>query len=61
MIEAGLKEFVKRYPEYGISSVSFPQLGCGHGGLNWKQEVQPVMEHYLKDLSIPVYIHLYPL
>jgi O-acetyl-ADP-ribose deacetylase (regulator of RNase III) len=59
-IEAGLKKFVERYPDYGISSVSFPQLGCGHGELNWKKQVQPIMEHYLKDLPIPVYIHLYP-
>jgi O-acetyl-ADP-ribose deacetylase (regulator of RNase III) len=59
-IEAGLKKFVERYPDYGVSSVSFPQLGCGHGELNWEKQVQPVMERYLKDLPIPVYIHLYP-
>ena len=59
-IEAGLEIFVKTYGNYGISSVSFPQLGCGHGELDWEQQVQPVMEHYLKDLPIPVYIHLYP-
>ncbi|MCL5996064.1 MAG: macro domain-containing protein [Chloroflexi bacterium] len=59
-IEAGLKAFVKHYAEYGISSVSFPQLGCGHGELNWKKQVQPLMEKYLKVLPIPVYIHLYP-
>lgn len=58
-VEAGLKEFVRHYPEYEISSLSFPQLGCGQGGLNWEQEVQPVMEGYLKDLPTPVYIHLY--
>jgi O-acetyl-ADP-ribose deacetylase (regulator of RNase III) len=58
-IEAGLEKFVARYSDYGISSVSFPQLGCGHGELNWPKQVQPVMERYLRDLSIPVYIHLY--
>jgi O-acetyl-ADP-ribose deacetylase (regulator of RNase III) len=59
-IEAGLKEFVKIYSNYGIASISFPQLGCGHGELDWEQQVKPVMERYLKDLPIPVYVHLYP-
>ena len=59
-IEAGLKTFIGTYEKYGISTVSFPQLGCGNGELDWKEQVQPVMEHYLKDLPIPVYIHLYP-
>lgn len=58
-IEAGLKAFAQHYADYGISSASFPQLGCGNGELNWKKQVQPLMEKYLKDLSIPVYIHLY--
>lgn len=59
-IEAGLQEFVRVYGRYGISSVSFPQLGCGNGELDWERQVKPLMEHYLKDLPIPVYVHLYP-
>lgn len=58
-IEAGLEKFVARYMDYGISSVAFPQLGCGHGELNWERQVQPVMEHYLRDLPIPVYVHIF--
>lgn len=58
-IEVGLEEFVRSYDKYGIASVSFPQLGCGNGGLDWEGQVQPVMERYLKNLSIPIYIHLY--
>jgi O-acetyl-ADP-ribose deacetylase (regulator of RNase III) len=60
-IEAGLEKFVTHYGDYGISSVSFPQLGCGHGELDWDRQVQPVMERFLRDLPIPVYIHLYPI
>jgi O-acetyl-ADP-ribose deacetylase (regulator of RNase III) len=56
-IEAGLKKFVDTYAAHGIVSISFPQLGCGNGGLPWS-EVQPLMQRYLKDLPIPVYIHL---
>ena len=59
-IEAGLEKFVAHYGDYGISSVSFPQLGCGHGELDWETQVQPVVERYLRNLPIPVYIHLYP-
>ncbi len=59
-IEAGLQKFVSRYEDYGISSVSFPQLGCGHGELDWDSQVQPMMERHLRKVAIPVYIHLYP-
>jgi hypothetical protein len=31
-------------------------LGCGNGQLNW-DDVRPVMEQYLSDLPIRVYIH----
>ena len=58
-IEAGLEAFVTTYQDYDISGVAFPQLGCGYGGLGWKEEVKPVMEQYLKGLPIPVYIHVY--
>jgi O-acetyl-ADP-ribose deacetylase (regulator of RNase III) len=59
-IETGLKKFIDHYQNYGISSISFPQLGCGNGELDWERQVQPLMERYLKDLPIPVYIHQYP-
>ena len=56
-IEAGLAKFCRTYAEKGITSVAFPKLGCGNGELNWS-DVQPVMEKYLKDLPIDVYIYL---
>jgi O-acetyl-ADP-ribose deacetylase (regulator of RNase III) len=59
-LETGLRKFVDRYQDYGISSVSFPQLGCGNGELDWQEQVQPLMERYLRDIPIPVYIHIYP-
>ena len=58
-VEQGLKKFVETYEEKGITSVSFPQLGCGNGGLNWEKEVRPLMEKYLKDLPIDVFVHIY--
>jgi O-acetyl-ADP-ribose deacetylase (regulator of RNase III) len=58
-IEAGLEKFVSTYADKGITSIAFPMLGCGNGGLNWEQEVRPIMEKYLKNLPIDIYIHLY--
>jgi O-acetyl-ADP-ribose deacetylase (regulator of RNase III) len=55
-IESGLRKFVATYAERGIKEISFPRLGCGNGGLDWK-DVQPIMEHYLSAVAIPVYIH----
>jgi O-acetyl-ADP-ribose deacetylase (regulator of RNase III) len=56
-IEAGLKKFVTTYTDQGVTSASFPMLGCGNGQLDWAL-VQPVMESYLKPLTIPVFVHL---
>ena len=58
-LEAGLRKFADTYDEKGIDSISFPMLGCGHGGLDWEEEAQPLMEEYLRPLPIDIYIHLY--
>lgn len=56
-IEKGLEKFVQSYEKLGIESIAFPKLGCGNGGLNWK-DVKPIMEKHLKNLPIQVYIYL---
>lgn len=56
-IEKGLEKFVQSYEKLGIESIAFPKLGCGNGGLDW-DVVKPVMEKYLKNLPIQVYIYL---
>lgn len=58
-IEKGLYRFVQSYAERNISSIAFPKLGCGNGELNW-EDVKPIMEKYLKNLPIDVYIYLGP-
>lgn len=55
-IESGLQKFVTNYESLKIREVSFPRLGCGNGNLEWAK-VQPLMEHYLRKVRIPVYIH----
>ncbi|MDL1979030.1 MAG: macro domain-containing protein [Deltaproteobacteria bacterium] len=57
-VEAGLNKLAEHYEQMGITSISFPRLGTGHGGLDWDTQVRPLMENYLKALTIPVYIHL---
>ena len=56
-IEKGLEKFVQSYEKLGIESIAFPKLGCGNGGLDW-DDVRPIMEKYLKNLPIPVYIYI---
>lgn len=56
-VEAGLLSLANEYESYGISSIAFPRLGCGNGGLDWKT-VKPVMELYLQELPIDVYIYV---
>lgn len=56
-IEAGLKKFADTYHVYGITSISFPMLGCGNGELDWETQVQPLMERYLQKLPVSVFVH----
>lgn len=56
-IEKGLMTFVRKYADYNITSVAFPKLGCGNGELNWP-EVKKLMEKYLGNLPIDVYVYL---
>ncbi len=57
-IEAGLAKFADTYDAKGLTSISFPMLGCGNGELDWTHEVQPLMESHLGQLPIDVYIHV---
>ena len=57
-VEQGLAKFVATYKAKRITSVAFPPLGTGCGGLKWL-EVKQLMESYLKQVDIPVYIHVY--
>lgn len=59
LIEAGLEEFVRSewVRNATITSIAFPALGCGNGGLDWL-DVQPLMTRYLEKVDIPVAIHV---
>lgn len=56
-IRVGLSSLVKVIRELGVSSVAVPPLGCGLGGLNWR-DVRPLIERAfatLPDLHIKLF------
>lgn len=55
-IEEGLDFFVAHYKEWGVTSVAFPPLGCGNGGLRW-ENVGPLMYDKLSNLDIEVEVY----
>lgn len=56
-VEAGLRKFVNSYAGWGIHSIAFPALGCGNGQLDFETQVKPLMEKYLRQLPIEVFIY----
>jgi O-acetyl-ADP-ribose deacetylase (regulator of RNase III) len=56
-IEKGLEYFSNNYSKVNINSAAFPKLGTNNGGLNWK-DVKKLMEKYLSNLDIDIYICL---
>ncbi len=55
-IASGLADLRGVIQRHGISSIAVPPLGCGNGGLRWKQ-VEPMIRDTLADLDVRV--HLY--
>lgn len=53
-VENGLRWVNKHYQQMGIESMSVPKLGCGLGGLNFEQDVEPLIYKYLDPLPIQV-------
>ena len=43
-VREGLDDLVREVRELGIHSIAVPPLGCGNGGLDWEEEVRPLME-----------------
>jgi O-acetyl-ADP-ribose deacetylase (regulator of RNase III)/uncharacterized protein YwgA len=55
-IERGLDYFVAHVKEWKITSVVFPPLGCGNGGLEWT-EVGPLLYAKLHNLGIEIEVY----
>jgi O-acetyl-ADP-ribose deacetylase (regulator of RNase III) len=58
-IGEGLHDLVAVILEYGIRSIAIPPLGCGNGGLQWR-EVAPLIWDALRPLENMVDILVYP-
>jgi O-acetyl-ADP-ribose deacetylase (regulator of RNase III) len=56
-IESGLEYFANNYQKVNLESIAFPKLGTNNGGLNWP-DVKKLMEQYLNNVFIDVYICL---
>jgi len=56
-VESGLRKFVETYSNMGTHSIAFPPLGCGNGQLDFRSQVQPLMEKYLQPLPIEVFVY----
>ena len=56
-IEAGMKWLAQNYKNQDIHSIALPALGCGLGGLDWK-DVGPLMCRYLNQMDIPSCVYL---
>lgn len=56
-IEAGLKRLLINYDRLQFSSIAMPPLGCGNGGLDFESQVKPLLEKYLSNLPIPVFVY----
>lgn len=48
LVETGLHHLKRAQAEYRLERVALPRLGCGLGGLDWR-EVRPLVERYLGD------------
>jgi O-acetyl-ADP-ribose deacetylase (regulator of RNase III) len=49
-VEAGLADLRRVVQDLGISSIAVPPLGCGNGGLDWR-DVKPLIAEALGDVD----------
>ncbi len=52
-IERGLDYLRAHYEDWGITSMAVPPLGCGNGGLDWK-DVGPLLAKSFQAFDIPI-------
>jgi O-acetyl-ADP-ribose deacetylase (regulator of RNase III) len=58
-IETGLQDLTRVIRDLGITSIAIPPLGCGNGGLDWR-EVEPRILRSLEPLAGTVDIRIFP-
>lgn len=58
-IEQGLNDLKRVIDEHNIQSIALPQLGCGNGGLDWK-DVEPKIQKAFADSDVRVIVYESP-
>lgn len=58
-VESGLVDLVRVVRDLEITSIAVPPLGCGNGGLDWR-EVEPRIQRAFAELSDEVDVRVYP-
>jgi O-acetyl-ADP-ribose deacetylase (regulator of RNase III) len=56
-IVTGLRHLAQHYEAWGVTSLAVPSLGCGLGGLSWK-EIEPILTQHLAQMRIPVELYV---
>jgi O-acetyl-ADP-ribose deacetylase (regulator of RNase III) len=56
-IEQGLSTFAENYNKHGITSIALPLIGCYEEGLDWENQVKPLVEWKLRRVSIDIYFY----
>ena len=57
-IEAGLKKIKESYVSKKMYEISFPKIGCGLGGLDFKKQILPLFLKYFYNETISIMIHI---
>lgn len=52
-IDKGLEAIARDFALYHITSLAVPAIGCGYGGLSWK-DVSPIIDYYLDPIDLKV-------
>jgi O-acetyl-ADP-ribose deacetylase (regulator of RNase III) len=55
-VNHALRELRQLIETEGLTSLALPRLATGVGGLNW-DEVNPLVQKFLGDLPIPIYLY----
>jgi hypothetical protein len=56
LIKKSAHELMMLIDSYDWKLVALPRPGCANGGLNWKEQVRPMLESILDDRVVIVYL-----
>lgn len=56
-IELGLQDLINEIKKLGISSIAIPPLGCGNGGLHWKDVRSLIVRSFEEVPNVQVFLY----